>query len=318
MDNDDWDLFSIVRSCNTTTTFTTSATNSETLTPPQILTTTTISNIISSQSTTSSCYDDFTFIQENNAISFAPHKPNDFIELDKLMTNSNPTTIIPNPASTRIPKIITTTTTIIPTPSTTTTPTHITNNINTSVHASNRNSTFFHLPTLIEQQQMQRNEFTEVEDVMLKFNPTTAIHIPTITTLTTPTIITPITTTTTFANPANAISTLTATTPTISTANTIMTNTSVHETNQYPSVSDFSTLVEQQHIHQSNNNQVFVSKHVACIEITTAHFDRAYNHPSSPQHTQRSNQLPILETQTSSRVLPNTNQQQSNLRSRKR
>jgi len=314
MDNDGWDLFSIVCNCKTTT-FTTPATISETLTPPQILTTT-ISNIISPQSTTSSFYDDFTFIQENNAVCFAPLKPNDFIELDKLMINSNPTTIIPNPASTNFPKIITTTISS-PTPSTTTTPTHITININTSVHASNRNSTFFPFPTLIEQQQMQPNEIIEVENVMLKFNPTTVIHIPTITTLTTPTIITPITTTTTFANPTSTISTAT-TTPTISTPNTIMTNTSVHETNQYPCVCDFSTPIEQQQFHQSNNNQVFFTKHVARIEITTAHFDHAYNHPSSPQHTQRSNQLPILQTQTSSRVLPNTYPQQSNLRSRKR
>jgi len=169
MDNDDWDLFSIMHICNINT-FTTPATISETLTPPQILTTTTINNIISPQSTTPSCYDDFTFIQENNAISFAPLKPNDFIELNKLMINSNPTTIIPNPASTSIQKIITTTisspttTTIIPTPWTTTTPTHITNNINTSVLTSNWNSTFFHFQTLIEQQQMQPNEFTEIEN----------------------------------------------------------------------------------------------------------------------------------------------------------
>ncbi|AES64915.1 hypothetical protein MtrunA17_Chr2g0293901 [Medicago truncatula] len=201
MGNDDWDLFTIVRNCNTTT-FTTPATISENLTPPQILTTTTISNIISPQSIISSCHDGFTFIQENNAFSFAPLKPNDFIELDKLMINFNPTTIIPNPASTSIPKIITIT---ISSPTTTTTVTHITNNINTSVDTPNQNSTFFHFPKLIEQQQMQSNEFTEVENVMLKFNPTTAIHIPTITTLTTPTIINPITTTTTFANPTTTI-----------------------------------------------------------------------------------------------------------------
>jgi hypothetical protein len=241
MDNDDCYLFSIVRSCNATT-FTTPTTIFEDPPPPPIetTTTTTANNIAFPQSTTPSFFDDFTFNHEKSPFSFIPLKPNDFIDLDKLMINFNPIPTISTPA-TSMPKINTITTTSsptsttynIPSPLTTTIPTHITN-INTNVHA---------------------------------------IHTPTITTPTTLHTITPITNTATTTN-------IITPTPIISTANITMTNTSVHEINQYPTNFNFLTLAEQQLIQQNINNQVSVPKPVACIDITTAHFYHAYKHPS--------------------------------------
>jgi len=69
MDNEDCDLLSIVRSCNAST-LTTPTTIFENPPPPQIETTT--NNITFPQSVTPFCFDDFTFNQENNSISF-PH-----------------------------------------------------------------------------------------------------------------------------------------------------------------------------------------------------------------------------------------------------
>jgi len=59
-----------------------------------------------------------------------------------------------------------------------------------------------------------------------------------------------------------------------------MTNTSVHENNQYPTNYNFPILAGQQQIQQNIDNQAYVPKPVARIDITTAHFECAYNHPS--------------------------------------
>ncbi|RHN41518.1 hypothetical protein MtrunA17_Chr8g0366921 [Medicago truncatula] len=320
MENDDWDLFSIVRSCK--------ATNfCETATPTLPISTNTITNnIISPHNTMSYCFDDFTLTQENSTIPISPLKPNDYIELDKLIIRSNVTKIIPIPTTSDIPTpSITTTTsptsstnnTIITTPSTITIPNHITTDTitNTSSHGSDQNSTFFYFPTLIEQQQMQPSEFTELEKWILQFNPTTTIPISTITTPN-PTSSTPIT----FTTPTTTINTpITITTiiPTTTTTTT-MTNYEANGINQYSTVSNFPMLVEQQQV-QANQNRVSVFDSISCIKTTTTNFHPELNHPLVPEEPQRNhNQLPILLPQTSSTVLLSTNPKHKKFKSGKR
>jgi len=324
MENDDWDLFSIVRSCKATTN-TTPATFFETATPTLPITTNTITNNITSpHNTTSYCFDDFTLTQENSTIPISPLKPNDFIELDKLIIRSNPTKIIPIPTTSDIPtpSITTTTiptsstnTTIITTPSTITIPNHITTDTitNTSSYRSDQNSTFFNFPTLIEQQQMQPSEFTELEKWILQFNTTTTIPISTIT-IPNPATSTPIT----FTTPTTTIKTPTTNTPIIPTTTTTMTNYEANGINQYPTVSNFPMLVEQQQV-QSNLNRVSVFDSISSIKTTTTNFHPELNHPLVPQEPQRNhNQLPILLPQTSSTTLLNTNPKQQKFKSGKR
>ncbi|AES82071.1 WRKY DNA-binding domain protein [Medicago truncatula] len=303
MDNDDWDLFSIVRRCKATT-LAQPTTNFET---PPPTTTIPYNNTISPQNTTSSYFDSFTFNDENNSFPFTPPRPNDFIDLEKLIFNSIPTTVVPTP------------TTTIPTPTTLTTitptiPTHITTTAtltNTSVQGSDQNSIRFDFPIPVEHQLVQPNYLTELEKIMLNFNPITINPTPTFTTPTTPTTITPVSNTTTFTTPkpTTIIHTPFTTTPTMST---------VLGTNQNTTFSDFSMFIQQQHIQPDHNNQVFALKTIACVDITTAHFDRANNHPSVlNQPSREQNQPPIPVPRTTSRVLPYTHPHKPNSRKRR-
>ena len=97
MDNVDCDLFFIVRKCKATT-LAHPTTNFET---PPPTTTTLNDNTVSPQNITPFYFDDFTFNHENNSIPFAPLKPNDFIDLDKLIIKSVLTTIVPIPTQWR-------------------------------------------------------------------------------------------------------------------------------------------------------------------------------------------------------------------------
>ncbi|KAL5073549.1 hypothetical protein RYX36_012533, partial [Vicia faba] len=76
--------------------------------------------------------------------------------------------------------------------------------------------------------------------------------------------------------------------------------------------SNLPIIFEPQQIQPNLNNQWSILKPAACIEITTAHFDLAYNHPSISQ------QCPILKPQTNSKILENTNPQGEICRTRKR
>ncbi|XP_050888390.1 probable WRKY transcription factor 14 [Lathyrus oleraceus] len=236
MINGDWDLFSIMHSCNATS-LTPSSAISETSphiqttfkTSPHTLTTTTTNKIISLQNHTPH-FDDFTLSYENNPDLFSMLKSNDFLPLENVIPNSNPTPT--NPI--RIPTTISS---------------------NTNISA----------------------------------------------------IITPVTTNTTFTTP-----TLTTTIPTTTSASPIFTtivniNTSINGTNHYPTILDFPIFIGQQQIKPNNNNQTIFPEPSANIEITTAHFDLAYNHPSVLREIQRKcNQLPIQVPQTSFGVMPNT------------
>jgi hypothetical protein len=170
---------------------------------------------------------------------------------------------------------------------------------------------------------VQPNELTKLNKFQLDFNSNTITPIPTTTvstfniiTPTTTTPITPIYTTTTFTTPTP---TSTICTPAITTGTPTMNNTkiSVQGTNHYPTISPFPIPMEQQ-IQPNNNNQEFIPKHVTCIKFTTAHFDRAYNHPPIPQQLPvESNQLSIVP-QINSQVLSNTHMQEPKHKSRKR
>jgi len=313
MDNDNCDLFSIVRSCKAAT-FATPTTDFETL-PPTLTTTT--NNIISPQNSTPPCFDYFSFSEENSSTPITPLKPNDFIELDKLIISFNPTTTITTPTITSIPTITTTLTTTL-TPSSTTIPSHITTNTitNTSFHDSNQNSTFSNFPTLIEQEQLQLNEFTELEKMILKFYPNTTIPTSTITART-PT--TTIFTTPTTTIPTTTFATLTTTAPIIPTITTTMTNTSVCKTNQYLTIADYQILIEQQQNEPNRNNEVSISKPHTRTGTATSNFDCAFNHPSiSQQPLRKHNQVPFLLPRTNSRFLPNTHPKKPKFKSRKR
>ncbi|CAK8575386.1 unnamed protein product [Lathyrus sativus] len=313
MDNDDYNLFSIVHSCKANA-YTSSTTILKTFPSPQTLTTTstTTNNIISSQTTTPCYADDFSLTQENRSVSLSPLKPTDFIELDKLKINFNPTTVIPAHTTT-IPITVTPTTTTLYTPATITTT--ITNTIN---HDSNQNTNFFDFPTLNRNIQMQPTDIRGPEKNIPNFSPTTIIPIPAIYNLTT-NIPTPITSN--FTNPSlpTNIFTPTAITTTPSINSMINTNTSCYGTNNYLKIHDFPKFFEQQQIQQNQNNQLSALKPAAWIEITKAHFDLAYNHPSiSKQYARDSNQPPTPQPQPSSMVLPNTNLQGELCKNRKR
>jgi hypothetical protein len=205
-----------VRQCKVTT-FTNPSTFCEI--PPQNLattvTTTATNSLLSPINITPSCFPDFTFNQENSAISFTQLKPNDSADLNKLRVSSNSITPIPTPTTTNTPITVTTTASALTT-TTTTFSTHITSNIitniNTNVHVSNQNSTFFNFSTPIKQNQMQPNEFTEKYSFITKFNHTTSIPtFATAPTTTNHTTINPITTATTFTNPTITIRTHTTT-----------------------------------------------------------------------------------------------------------
>ncbi|CAK8575387.1 unnamed protein product [Lathyrus sativus] len=327
MDNNDCDLFSIVHSCKANA-YTSSTTILETLPPPQTLTTasTTTSSIISPQNTTPFYLDDFSLTQENRSVGFSPLKPTDFIELDKLKINFNPTTVVPAHTTT-IPITVTPTTTALYTPTTTITtripvPTHIstTTNTNTSTinHDSNQNSNFFDFPTFNRNIQMQPTDIRGPEKIIPSFLPTTIIPTPTMNNLTTNI---PISISTNFPNlslPTNIfISSAKTTAPSITTM--INTNTGSHGTNNYPKMHNFPKLFEQQQTEQNQNNQLSALKPAACVEITTAHFDLAYNHPSiSKQNAREINQPPTIQPHTSSMILPNTNPQGELLKNKKK
>jgi hypothetical protein len=214
----------------------------------------------------------------------------------------------------------------MPTLSTTTT-THMTTtsntitNTNTSVNYSNQSSTFFDFPTLIEQQLVQPNELTKLNKFELDFNSNTISPIPTTTigtfniiTPTNTTPITPIYTTTTFTTPTSTIDTP-ATTIATPTTNNI--NICVQGTNHYPPIFHFPIPIKPQ-IQPNNNNQESIPKHVTCIKLTTAHFDRAYNYPPVPQQLSiESNQLSLVP-QINSQFLSNTHLQEPKHKSRKR
>ncbi|CAJ2666435.1 unnamed protein product [Trifolium pratense] len=267
MQSNNWDLYSIVSS-NKGTTFTNPATIFDTSSLPKTSTTiTTTNNIVSPQNTTPSYFNHFNFTNKNSAVPmpFAPTH----------------TTFIPMPSS---PTNKTTTTTIIPTHTTTTTA--ITN---TSVQCSNHNSTFFDYPIFSEQQQMQSNDCTESEKMLIKYDST----------ITTTTFTLPISNTTAFTIPKTATTIPTGTTSSTTIIPTItpITNTitSFYGTNQNATFSNLSTLINQHQIQPNNENQVFVPK--PYIETTTADFDRAYNqplfspqpiaHPQQPKSTSR-------------------------------
>ncbi|KAL5073558.1 hypothetical protein RYX36_012542, partial [Vicia faba] len=76
-------------------------------------------------------------------------------------------------------------------------------------------------------------------------------------------------------------------------------------TNNYSNIYNIPLLFEQQQIQLNHNNQVSALKPPTCIEITTSHFDLAYN------------QLPTLQTHTSSMILPNTQPQEDLCKQRK-
>ncbi|XP_058747233.1 probable WRKY transcription factor 26 [Vicia villosa] len=325
MDNDDYDLFSIFHSCNANT-YTSPTTIFETLPPPQTLTTTSIitNNIMSPQNTTPSYFDDFSLTQENRSFNFSPLKPTDFIELDKLKINFNPTTV--NPVhTTTIPVTITPTTTILATSATITTtdipiPTHITTTTITSTinHDFDQNSNFFHFPSLISEQQMQPIDITGPENTIPNINPTTIVPITTINSLTT-NIPTPISAAFTYPSLPSNIFTPSVVTTTPSMSTMINTNPSCHGTNNHPKIYNFPKHFEEQHIQQNQNIQPSALKPATCIEITTAHFDLAYNHPSiSKQYARECNQLPNLQPQISSEILPNAGPQGESSKNRKR
>lgn len=309
MDIDDWDLFSFVSS-NKATTFTNQASffenPSPSQTPTTVTTASTTNNTISPQNIPPFYFDGFSFAQDNNPVPFFPHKKNDFIDLDKLKINSNPTTTVPILITTITSSPIT----IIPTPSTTTIPDHITFGTitNTSVHGLNKNSTFFDCPTLIEQQQMQPNGHELDKFIVNKnsVNPTLTnnFNTPTLTTPPTPTRITPMITTNAFANPTTTFFTSTTTVPVSPSTTTNLTNiiTSAHGTSQYPTISDYEILIKQQQIQSNNSNQVF---------------DQAYNYSLVPQQPPRKlNQSSIQLPNIGSRVLPNSDTQKEKHNSR--
>ncbi|CAI8590537.1 unnamed protein product [Vicia faba] len=96
-------------------------------------------------------------------------------------------------------------------------------------------------------------------------------------------------------------------------------NTSINETNHYPTVLDFPIFVGQQQITPNDNNQMVFPKPAAYVEITTQHFDFAYNHPSVLHELQRErNQLPIQEPRTRFGIVPNTLSHHSKRKSWKR
>jgi hypothetical protein len=295
MANNHWDLYSILPN-NKVTTFTNPMTIFGTSSPPQTSTTiTSTTNIVSAQNTNTSYFNDFNITHENNTVPLFSLRPDDFVDLELLKIHSNHNSTISTPITTMHNPIIntlTTPTTIIPTiitpahtthipmpssPTTINTNTNFSTHIatttaitNTSVQYPNKNYTFFDFPTTIEQEQMQSNEFIELEETLLKYNSTTA----TITTF-------PTTTTNAFTIP-----TLTTTIPiqttTITTSIppiTTMTDTitSFRGTNQNGIFSDFPILINQQQIQQNNKNQIFVPH--SCTKITITPFDGAYNHP---------------------------------------
>ncbi|XP_045791636.1 mucin-2-like [Trifolium pratense] len=322
MDNGEWDLMAIVHSCKATT-FTNPPSTFETSPPKTPITTTTTTtttnNGIFTQNTIPSYFNDFTVIQENHPVPVTPLKSTDFIDLEKLKINFNhnntldiPTTISPNPTTS---SLISTTTT--PTSSTTIIPTYITaapfesvynhqlipqqplrqhnqlpilqpqtpittNNI---IRPQNTTPSYFNDFTVIQENNsvpispFKQTNYIDLEKFRFNFNP---LQIPTLnpnsTTITTPTIIT---------TPTTSIPTL------IPTTNIFSPNSAI----TIPASSTTTLLTH----------------------IPTSHFDRAYNHPSVPQQLPRHhNQLPNLQPETSSRVLPNINPQQPKCKSRKR
>ncbi|CAK8531283.1 unnamed protein product [Lathyrus sativus] len=96
MDNVDWDLFAIVRSCKATslTPSTIFESSPQTPTTTTTTTTTTMNKVISLQNYTPSYFDDFTMSYENSPIPFSPLKSNDFLQLGRFIPNFNPNTTI--------------------------------------------------------------------------------------------------------------------------------------------------------------------------------------------------------------------------------
>ncbi|KAI5447047.1 hypothetical protein KIW84_014770 [Lathyrus oleraceus] len=158
---------------------------------------------------------------------------------------------------------------------------------------------------------LKSNDFLSFKNFISNSNPTltSPIRTPTITSLNTniSAFITPVTTNTTFTTPTlTAIIPTTTFTSPISTTTTNI-NTSINGTKRYPIILDFPIFIKQQQTKPNNNDQGVSPKPSANIEITTAHFDLAYNHPSVLRKIQRKcNQLPIQVPQTSFGVMPNT------------
>jgi hypothetical protein len=295
MANNDWDLYSILPS-NKVTTFTNPMTIFGASSPSQTSTTiTSTTSIVPAQNTTTSYFNDFNLTHENSTVSLFSPMPDDFVDLELLKirfnhnsTISTPITTMHNPTinplttpTTIIPTIITPAhSTLIPTPSCPTTIntntnflTHITSTsaiTNTSVQYPNKNYTFFDYPITIDQEEMQSNEFIELEEMLSKYNSTTATTttFPTTTTnaFTIPTLTTTI---------PNQTTTITTSIPPITTMTDTIT--SFRGTNQNAIFSDFPILINQQQIQQNHKNQVFVP--YSCTKITTTPFDGTYNHP---------------------------------------
>ncbi|CAL5184008.1 unnamed protein product [Lathyrus oleraceus] len=167
---------------------------------------------------------------------------------------------------------------------------------------------------------LKSNDFLQIGTFIPNFNPTpiTPVRIPTITSpnTTISDVVTPVTTTTSFMTP-----TLNTTIPNSTFALPTITNisTGINGINQYPTVFDFPIFVGQPQIKPNNNNQMVFPKPAAYIEITTAHFDLAYNHPPVLHELQRErNQLPIQVSKTNFGIIPNTLSQHPKRKSWKR
>ncbi|CAJ2658320.1 unnamed protein product [Trifolium pratense] len=221
MDNVDWDLSSIVRSCKSNT-FANPPPFCDT--PLQNLTTTittTTNSIVSPVNITPLSFDDSIFNQENSSVANTQTMDNDWdlsyiVRSCKATTFRNPSTFCETP-----PQNLTTTITATTTNSRVS-PINTTPSCFVDITSSQENSSISFTP-------LKPNDSIDLNNLRANFNSTT--HIPTATSI-------PIT--------------FTSTTSIHITPNTITNNnTSVHVPNQNSTSFDFSTLINQHQMQQS-------------------------------------------------------------------
>ncbi|WJX89590.1 hypothetical protein P8452_71574 [Trifolium repens] len=294
MDDGEWDLMSIVRSCKATTV--TNPNNIFEMSPPQTpITITTTNNIIPTQNTTPSYFSDLTVIQNNNQVPVAPLKPTDFIDLEKLRINFNNnntlpihTTILPNPTTS---SPISTTTT--PITSATTIPTYIT----TTPFDCEYNH-----PSVSQQPPRQHNQLP------ILLPPQTPITITT-----NNNIIPPHNTTLSYLNDFIAIRENIIPIPPFEPINFIdldkfRFNFNHNNTLQIPAtfIPNSTTITTPTII----TNPTTSIPTVVPTYTTTAHVDCTYNHPSVPQQPLRlDNELPqnLITITTNNNIIPPQN-----------
>ncbi|XP_045802664.1 probable WRKY transcription factor 14 [Trifolium pratense] len=221
MDNVDWDLSSIVRSCKSNT-FANPPPFCET--PPQNLTTTittTTNSIVSPVNITPLSFDDSIFNQENSSVANTQTMDNDWdltyiVRSCKATTFTNPSTFCETPPQNLTATITATTTNSRVSPINTTPSCFV------DITSSQENSSISFTP-------LKPNDSIDLNKLRASFNSTT--HIPTATSI-------PIT--------------FTSTTSIHITPNTITNNnTSVHVPNENSTSFDFSTLINQHQMQPS-------------------------------------------------------------------